>query len=107
MYQRVIDIATGREEMIDFIPVNTYATASRIPDALFAHMHDYVDHTRASYPEQEWTPPLLIMSKCSQILIWLLTCLSNQKIFLTVLKNPVRLAICFCQSSVMAVLLVT
>ncbi|EJC6745762.1 replication endonuclease [Vibrio vulnificus] len=57
MYQRVIDIATGKEEMIDFIPVNTYATASRIPDALFAHMHDYVDHTRAAYPEQDWTPP--------------------------------------------------
>ncbi|EOU2464196.1 replication endonuclease [Vibrio navarrensis] len=50
MYERVIDLATGKQELIDFMPVNTYNTAPHVADNLFNHMFDYVDHTRNAYP---------------------------------------------------------
>ncbi|MDG2670118.1 replication endonuclease, partial [Vibrio parahaemolyticus] len=56
MRELVIDLASSKQEWIDFVPVHSWASCEHIPDNLFDHRFEYVDHTRNPYPEH-WTPP--------------------------------------------------
>ncbi|TKF05624.1 replication endonuclease [Vibrio kanaloae] len=49
-YERVFDLKTKSFEMIDFVPVQSWATADRIHDNRFDYLSSYKDHTRPAYP---------------------------------------------------------
>jgi len=59
MRELVVDLATGKLEYIEFVPVNSWSSTERIPDYLFNHRFDYVDHTRAAYPMAARVMPTL------------------------------------------------
>ncbi|OHY89624.1 replication protein [Vibrio rotiferianus] len=59
MRELVVDLATGKQEYIEFVPVNSWNSTERIPDYLFNHRFDYVDHTRAAYPMAARVMPTL------------------------------------------------
>ncbi|MEZ8730974.1 replication endonuclease [Vibrio splendidus] len=49
-YERVFDLKTKSFEMIDFVPVQSWATAEHVHDNQFDYLSSYKDHTRPSYP---------------------------------------------------------
>ncbi|UTZ30851.1 replication endonuclease [Vibrio campbellii] len=50
MRELVYDMASGKQEWIDFVPVHSWASCEHIPDNLFDHRFVYVDH-RFTSPE--------------------------------------------------------
>ncbi|HCM1314074.1 replication endonuclease [Vibrio parahaemolyticus] len=44
MRELVYDMASGKQEWIDFVPVHSWASCEHIPDNLFDHRFEYVDH---------------------------------------------------------------
>ena len=56
-YERVFDLKAKSFEMIDFVPVQSWAKADRIHDNRFDYLSSYQDHTRPAYPLAASAPP--------------------------------------------------
>lgn len=50
MRELVIDLASGKQEYIEFVPVHSWNSTEHIEDNLFNHRFHYADHTRPDYP---------------------------------------------------------
>nr|WP_319552560.1 replication endonuclease [uncultured Vibrio sp.] len=50
MRELVVDLASGTQQYIDFVPAHSWNSTAHIADNLFNHRFDYADHTRPDYP---------------------------------------------------------
>ncbi|MGP8305022.1 replication endonuclease [Vibrio sp. YIC-376] len=50
MRELVVDLASGKQEYIEFVPVHSWNSTAHIADNLFNHRFAYTDHTRPAYP---------------------------------------------------------